>query len=250
MQFSSAGTSDPEGDPLTYSWSFGDGDTATGQTVSHTYSGSGTYLATLRVSDGFSISTATVRIFAGDCPPSAAIQSPTADTLSTIGHPVPLQATGSDPDGPLSDGAFKWDVILVHKGHRHEVGTFTGRSAQFQPVADHDADSHYEVTLSVTDADGFTLVLEPVTVDPATVRLRLRSNIGKLKLSYGGRTVKAPDKFRAAIGFRANLSAPAHVRTGGSTFTFRRWSQGGGRSQVFKIPAKRKTLVARYRRTG
>ena len=67
-----------------------------------------------------------------------------------------------------------------------------------------------------------------------------------VKLSYGGRTVKAPDKFRAAIGFRANLSAPAQIRKGGRTFRFRRWSQGGGRSQVFRIPAKPKTLIARY----
>jgi hypothetical protein len=141
-------------------------------------------------------------------------------------------------------------VVLIHKGHKHELGTFTGRTARFQPVADHDADSHYEVTLSVRDPHGFVLVKGPIRVEPETVRLRLRTNIGKVKLSYGGRNVRAPEKFRAAVGFEANLSAPARVRKKGRVFRFKRWSQGGRRSQVFTIPGKKKKLTAKYRRGG
>jgi glucose/arabinose dehydrogenase len=254
VTFSAAGTTDPEGDSLTYSWDFDSNGSvdATGATVVHSYPNApdpATYSATLRVSDGISTSTARVTVFAGDCPPAVAVSAPAGQPFR-IGTPVQLAATGSDPDGPLSNSAFKWDVVLIHKAHTHEVGTFFGRSAEFHPVADHDADSHYEVTLSVTDAAGFTLVLPKVQVNPETVRLRLRSNVGKVKLSYGGRTVKAPEKFEAAIGFRANLSAPARVTKGGFTYRFKRWSQGGRRTQVFTIPDERETLVAKYRRGG
>ena len=52
VNFSSAGSSDPEGQPLTYSWNFGDGTTSTQANPSHTYTVAGPYQARLTVSDG------------------------------------------------------------------------------------------------------------------------------------------------------------------------------------------------------
>ena len=247
VKFSAAGSSDPEGGSLNYFWDFGDGATASGSGVTHSYAAPGVYTATLRVSDGISTSTATTRVFAGNCPPSVAINSPTAATSFRDGAAVALSASGSDREGPLS---YSWDVGLVHKDHRHELGVFGGASTQFVPTTDHDADSHYEVALSVTDAGGFTLKFPTIEVNPETVKLRLRTNVGKVRLSYGGRTVKAPEKLRAAIGFHANLSAPRQVRRNGRIFRFKRWSQGGRRNQVFTIPAKSTKLVAKYKPRG
>ena len=48
VQFSSAGSSDPDGDPLTYRWNFGDGTPTSDQAnPQHTYTTNGTYTATL-----------------------------------------------------------------------------------------------------------------------------------------------------------------------------------------------------------
>jgi PKD repeat protein len=52
VTFSSAGSSDPEGTALTYSWTFGDGSTSTAANPSHTYQASAIYTAQLTVSDG------------------------------------------------------------------------------------------------------------------------------------------------------------------------------------------------------
>ncbi len=50
--FDGSRSSDPDGDPLTYGWTFGDGYVGVGQTPQHTYGSSGTFDVTLRVSDG------------------------------------------------------------------------------------------------------------------------------------------------------------------------------------------------------
>ena len=51
LHFTSS-ASDPDGDDMTYSWTFGDGGTASGNAASHIYSQSGTYTVRLSVSDG------------------------------------------------------------------------------------------------------------------------------------------------------------------------------------------------------
>ncbi|MGX1115079.1 glucose/arabinose dehydrogenase [Streptomyces ambofaciens] len=51
VSFSSAGSTDPDGDALTYAWDFGDGATSTAAGPSHTYTANGQYTATLKVTD-------------------------------------------------------------------------------------------------------------------------------------------------------------------------------------------------------
>lgn len=51
VNFSAAGSSDPDGSIAGYAWAFGDGGTAGGGTASHTYTVAGTYTAELRVTD-------------------------------------------------------------------------------------------------------------------------------------------------------------------------------------------------------
>ena len=52
VHFSSAGSQDPDGDPLTYRWTFGDGTTSTEENPTKTYEAKGVYTARLTVSAG------------------------------------------------------------------------------------------------------------------------------------------------------------------------------------------------------
>ena len=52
VTLNAAGSWDPDGDPLTYEWHYGDGQTDTGVYRAHTYDDAGDYTVTLTVSDG------------------------------------------------------------------------------------------------------------------------------------------------------------------------------------------------------
>lgn len=77
VQFNGSGSSDPDGDPLTFSWQFGDGGSGSGASPIRTYSNPGMYTVTLRVEDGKG-------------------GSNTAQTTAQINNPVP-SLTSIDP---------------------------------------------------------------------------------------------------------------------------------------------------------
>jgi len=51
IQFNGSGSTDPDGDVLSYAWDFGDGGTGSGVSPTHTYAAANNYLATLTVTD-------------------------------------------------------------------------------------------------------------------------------------------------------------------------------------------------------
>jgi PKD repeat protein len=65
-----AGSADPDGDALTYAWSFGDGNTGSGVAPIHVYAASGTYTVSLQVIDGCGSDTDVTTATISDCLPA------------------------------------------------------------------------------------------------------------------------------------------------------------------------------------
>jgi PKD repeat protein len=61
VTFYGAGSTDPDGTVVSYSWNFGDGATSSAGTPSHPYGAPGTYNATLTVTDDDSVRSSTTR---------------------------------------------------------------------------------------------------------------------------------------------------------------------------------------------
>jgi glucose/arabinose dehydrogenase len=157
VALSAEGSRDPDGDPLTCRWSFGDGEEADGCEANHDYAAEGTFVATLSVSDGQISQEAKSTVTVGSLPPEASIDAPAPGDTFEEGDIIGFSGTAHDPDeGELRPENLRWTVILHHDTHQHYYQDTTGASGSFiaRGHGDTDATFSYEVVLTATDASG------------------------------------------------------------------------------------------------
>src|SRR5262249_15330964 len=130
VNFSSAGSSDPEGGALTFSWNFGDGSTSTAANSGHTYTTNGVRTATLTVPDpGRLTARASVVITVGTTAPTVTINTPVNGTLFSFGDTVAYTLTVTDPeDGAVDCARVKLTYVLGHDSHGHPITSRMGCS--------------------------------------------------------------------------------------------------------------------------
>jgi PKD repeat protein len=139
---SSAGSVDPNGDPFTYLWNFGDGTaTSTASAPSHTFPANGPYTVTLTLTDGWGDAANTTRVVSFTEPPTNVAPIPVIDSPVCTARACTLSAaTSSDPDGDTF--TYLWNF--------GDLATSTSAS----PTHTYVADGTYTVTLTLTDAWG------------------------------------------------------------------------------------------------
>ncbi|MEE1750998.1 PQQ-dependent sugar dehydrogenase, partial [Streptomyces sp. SP18CS02] len=154
VSFSSAGSSDADGDALGHAWTFGDGATSTAADPSHTYSADGQYTATLKVTDATGKSaTASVRITVGNTAPTVRIDLPGDGAVYDFGAAIPYKVTVSDPeDGAIDCARVKVNFIVGHDSHGHPQTSATGCTGALQTLADGEHDPNADI-FGVIDAE-------------------------------------------------------------------------------------------------
>jgi len=120
VDFDGSDSYDPDvGDRIvSYEWDFGDGSTATGVMVSHTYTKSGAFTATLTITDNHGATgTDSVQIMVGPSalnhPPTVIISSPADGSRFTRGNSIYFTGSGYDPeDGALTGASLVWSSSI------------------------------------------------------------------------------------------------------------------------------------------
>jgi large repetitive protein len=142
-----ASATDPDGDALSYEWNFGDGATASGQSVTHAYPAStslGAKTVTLTVTDsanGMTVVTEQVTVQNSPPNPVFSVSDPTPD----VGQTVTFDGSASsDFEGPVADTDHDWD--LDGNGSFESTGKTPSRS--------YSTPGTVTVRLQVTDTNG------------------------------------------------------------------------------------------------
>jgi glucose/arabinose dehydrogenase len=143
VTFSSAGTSDPDGGPLTYRWTFGDGGTSTATNPSYTYNSNGSYTATLTVTDNTGLTaSASVPINVGNTAPAVVVELPANGQVFSFGDTVPFRIRVTDPeDGTIDCNRVKMTYILGHDSHGHAITSQNGCTGSIATPLDGEHDT-------------------------------------------------------------------------------------------------------------
>jgi len=160
---------DPDNNtPLSYSWTLGDGATASTATVTQTYPAEGQYTVTLTVTDsrGAASAPATTTVTIANIAPTV---NAGPDQAVVAGAPVSLRATFSDP-GPTD---YPWTYTIAWGDGATDGGS---SNAQANPITGSHvfaAPGHYTARVTVTDRDGGAGFddLVVTVLDPSTVQV-------------------------------------------------------------------------------
>ena len=254
VSFSGSGSSDPEGDPLTYAWDLDDDgafDDATGVSASWTYQTPGTYTPALRVTDNQGATdTDDVTVTAGNSAPTATISSPASSLRWKVGDAVSFSGGATDPQsGTLPASALSWSLVLHHCApagspcHQHPVQDYEGVASGSFTAPDHEHPSYLELTLTATDPGGLSDT-DTVRIDPQTVNLSFQTSPTGLQLAVGGTSQATPFSRTVIVGSTNSVSAPTPQNLGGAGL--QSWSDGGAPAHNITAPATATTYTATY----
>ncbi len=243
FDFDGGDSFDPDAQPLTYFWDFGDGATSTQESPTYAYAGNGAFTVQLTVTDtGGLTGSDSLTVIAGNLAPVASITAPVSGTIYTVGELVNYSGSGTDAeDGTLTGTSLEWTALVHHNQHVHlDYFNETGESGIFQ-ADDHDLNSFYEICLTATDSLGVE-DQECVYIYPQESTFSFDSVPSGLLLNYSGVDYTAPFSVTDAVGGVRTIAAPEPQ----NGLDFDSWSDGGSATHNITHTLNMPEYVAAY----
>ena len=152
---SAAASTDPDGDALTYAWSFGDGGAATGVSATHTYTQDGTYQVRLIVTDTRALA---------DTITTTAVVSNVAPAIGAFAGATLFPGENYTASGTFTDpGADTWSATVDY-GDGSGVAALSLGGKAFSLSHTYNAAGTFIVSVRVSDDDVTSLRTQSVTV--------------------------------------------------------------------------------------
>lgn len=168
VQFSALDSYDPNNDDMTYSWDFGDGQTASGATPEHLFTSMGnspeSFSVRLTATDSQGASHTTERVVSlNNTPPQVTITSFQDGDLYPLGYTslLRLAAEVEDAEHAAEDLQYIWRTYLHHNSHFHPDPPIYERESHFlvSPLGCEEETYHYRIELTVTDPVGLSTMV-------------------------------------------------------------------------------------------
>lgn len=249
VQFSSNGTTDPDNDPLTYNWNFGDGTSSTDPNPTKTYTSNGIFTVQLKVSDGTLTSSAVPLIIQVGIPPNLTIGQPTDGSKYNAGDSIHYTASAVDGAGlDIDDGHLCTTVVFHHNTHIHPFyGPVCGRTGDFvTPTTGEPAsNTWFEIKVTATDTSGLSTT-KSVNIYPNIANVTIDSVPQGAQLFLDGQPITTPYTFTGVVGFLREVGSTAIVVANGKYYTVDYWSDGSTSTRHFIATQSTDTTYTAY----
>lgn len=248
VNFSSAGSYDPDAENLSYTWDFGDGNTGSGESPSHTYTSGGNFTATLTVTDGSNdTGTDTVLITVGNLQPTVEITSPAHESTYSTGDTINFQGTGTDSeDGTLSGSNLQWNILYHHGAHVHfDFAPGLSGNNNSIDIPDHGDNTWIELCLVATDSGGLT-DQDCISLLPNIVQVSFDTSPSGLNIWYDGVEYTTPFTANTIENSERGVYAPEEQD---GCWGFNNWSNGLAPSHTIETGTQNASYTATYTST-
>jgi glucose/arabinose dehydrogenase len=165
VDFSSAGSHDPDDLPLVYLWDFGDGTTSDQAAPNHAFTATGPrrFDVTLTVTDaGNATAQARLSVFVNDTLPEVTLLSPVDGAKYSLNGDTEYVLKRRVIEAPGHPTTTRWNVFLHHNEHVHGEPAALGAEAValISPIHSFTETYFFRIQLTVTDDLGATVIRE------------------------------------------------------------------------------------------